>query len=69
MFKCEINDDEHEEIITYYDSKDFIYQDNQEPVLRKFKCITAYMGLLTSQSKMPTMHGVYSMQVQIWHMV
>ena len=46
-FRCSVNDDEYEEILSYQEVLDYINKDNENPVYWKFKSITAHEGPLT----------------------
>ena len=45
-FRCSINDDQYEEILTYQQIMEYIEQEGNDPIYWKFKRITAHQGPL-----------------------
>ena len=49
-FKCSINNDKYEDILSYQEVMDYIEKDNDNPILWKFKSIVAHQGPLDPSS-------------------
>jgi len=47
QFRCSVNDDQYEEIMSYHDIMEYIDRNDNDPVYWKFKCITAHEGPLS----------------------